>query len=113
MIRNLTLLLVVFIACSAYFCNVLTSADSCTGSLSATELSALEALYYSTNGDDWDWKSIKVYGAKWNFTNVTTFDPCTLKWQGITCSTLSAGACIIYEINLPDYNLYGTLPHEI
>jgi Leucine-rich repeat (LRR) protein len=84
---------------------------------SKQQLNALHALYNSTNGKNWDWETnTAVYGIKWNF-NVANANPCSSKWQGITCTygtqCTSAKPCNVISLALPAYDLIGSIPAAI
>ena len=82
--------------------------------VSSNEISALQSLYDSTNGESWDW-SAATAGAHWDFSGDP--NPCLDGWQGITCnsecSNIASSTCTISELDLPNYNLDGTLPLEL
>jgi hypothetical protein len=89
--------------------------------ISPGELSALEALYDSTNGTNWNWRTAdddnfyyEPYdgGAVWEFP-ASVSDPCSNNWQGITCVNTSLSSCFIENLELISYNLIGTLPSNI
>ncbi len=100
-------------------------------SISEGELDALEALYYSTNGADWNWRTadddynFNYYESYDNGTLIWMFpaslsDPCSNNWQGVTCisnaslaSVYSSPNCYIESLELTQYNLQGTLPSNI
>ena len=86
-----------------------------------SQISGLEYLYNSTNGDGWNWiPDYANYGIPWNFSAVddSVSNPCVDRWQGIQCSTncttdSSITTCNITTIFLMNFNLIGTLPPQI
>jgi hypothetical protein len=84
------------------------------------EIYALNALYNSTNGDEWLWRSESLRGPKWNFTT-SDANPCNTNgevWQGIECSLDvslcgDVQACHITSITMGRYNMQGTLPEAL
>ena len=74
---------------------------------STSQLSILQDLYESTNGDQWVYP---LFAIPWNF-NVPYPDPCAVgaTWYGISCS----GLCQISGINLISNNLHGVLPDSL
>ena len=77
----------------------------------AQEISALQDLYVSTNGNEWNWRNTS-YGIPWNF--VENCNPCTEHWQGVTCRLYPNNSTLhVIEIALSDYNLNGTLPSTL
>lgn len=78
-----------------------------------SEVSALQALYTSTSGDTWHWRTpYSFYGYPWNFT--ATANPCdqSKSWQGITCEQ-HGSTCNVLGIDLGSYDLRGVLPKEL
>ncbi|KAJ1418077.1 hypothetical protein B484DRAFT_400603, partial [Ochromonadaceae sp. CCMP2298] len=74
--------------------------------MAAVMLDALRALYDSTDGPNWDLSSGR---AEWNFT--AGANPCAERWQGVTCLGCSnGGQCFVSKLQLPSFNLVGTLP---
>lgn len=95
----------------------------CTGidvyqptTIPSSEYYALEDLYNSTDGENWLWGDIALYGPHW-------FDdspyPCsTPMWQGLNCSCVSAErsltkSCHVTDITLDNYLLKGILPPSL
>jgi hypothetical protein len=78
------------------------------------QIEALQDLYDSTNGWQWNWKvPLTEYGVKWNFSQ-TSPNPCIEGWQGISCSSdCSHAPCLITELVLDGYGLDGTLPMSL
>ncbi len=104
------------------------------------DIYALEALYNSTNGDDWDLANIgctireypasyvsfgayysNFTGSAWNFTrdgNGYMNDPCntsysnTSHWIGLDCECTSV-SCSVKKISLSCGNLVGRIPQEL
>ena len=86
------------------FHNQITMTES--DNIPAQEMSALQDLYVSTNGNEWNWRN-SSYGIPWNFTDNS--DPCTEQWQGVTCRLYpSSSTQHVIELSLSDYNLNGT-----
>jgi Leucine-rich repeat (LRR) protein len=84
---------------------------------SKQQLNALRILYNTTKGENWEWETdTAVYGIKWNF-NVANPNPCSSKWQGITCTYGTqceiTKPCNVITLVLPSYNLIGSLPEAI
>ena len=91
------------------FHNKINMMDS--ANISAQEMSALQDLYVSTNGNEWNWRNAS-YGIPWNFT--TNSNPCTENWQGVTCRLYpSSSTQHVIELSLSDYNLNGTIPTSL
>jgi hypothetical protein len=78
------------------------------------QVEALQDLYVSTNGWQWYWKEPELtFGAIWDF-NQSNPNPCSERWQGITCSSdCSSSPCVITELILDEYGLHGTLPMSL
>lgn len=81
-----------------------------------SELSALQNLYDSTNGDYWIWSNFADVGVPWNFTGDAR--PCTnnpsFNWEGILCSFEAANNSYhVQQLLLPGHNLTGTIPTSI
>lgn len=97
------------------------SQSLCSNAISLTEYNALYSFYNSTNGNDWNWKSVVEYGLKWNFDpdveggNASLSKPCTEHWQGLSCDFVidSSNTCYVKSLALVDYNLTGSLPSVI
>lgn len=75
----------------------------------SSELSALNALYISTQGANWTW-SLAAPGVPWNFTGEP--NPCAGNWQGVTCACAS-GLCHVTSLNLYSHSLHGYLPEDM
>lgn len=76
------------------------------------ELSALNDLYNSTDGEHWLWDG---YGKEWNFTEISP-NPCLEQWEGLICSsncTVVGVECHVVGILIQAYNLIGTIPPSI
>lgn len=87
--------------------------SSAASSVPSPQIAALQELYNRTGGLSWKWRNETVHGARWNFT-VVDVDPCTSKWQGITCSCdNSTAACNIVSLSLVDYGLLGFMPGSL
>jgi Leucine-rich repeat (LRR) protein len=93
--------------------SVLELAPNCTGSISSDTYQALEAFYDATGGSRWEWDSLQPESTIWRFPcELST--PCNDGWQGLSCAWNSDNtACEIQAIELPDYNLRGSLPTEL
>lgn len=76
-----------------------------------SEYLALYDFYDGFRGQNWTWTSS---GNHWNFTNLDANlnCPCTDEWQGLNC-TISATDCHVQNINLPYFNLNGSLADSI
>ena len=70
------------------------------------EISGLEFLYNSTNGQDWLWRGPV---GQWDFSG--SVNPCDPLWQGVTCDCSST--CTIVNLELSEYDLDGTIPPQI
>jgi Leucine-rich repeat (LRR) protein len=91
---------------------LLFSAHSSIQGVPGTEYDALEDLYNSTSGVNWDWRGAE-FGARWNFTSRSN-DPCLQHWQGINCTFVTQlESSAITSIKLAGYNLVGTLPSSL
>ena len=80
--------------------------------ISLAELNALEFLYNSTNGQNWNWTK---QGAIWRFPAYVS-DPSAYSWQGLKIVVSSGGGggqCEVQQLNLQTYNLLGTIPQQI
>ena len=76
------------------------------------EINGLYDLFNSTNGKGWLWLNTGLYGNIWTFDSKA--NPCLQHWQGVNCSQpLSATANTIVSIELPYYNLVGTIPGSL
>ena len=62
---------------------------------SSQQMSALYDLYNATNGSSWTWHSSDRFGIPWDFVNQS--NPCSDRWQGITCSCNSEPPIIFYH----------------
>jgi Leucine-rich repeat (LRR) protein len=87
-------------------------------SISTRSIQALEILFNSTKGEQWQWANEAINGPKWTFTSPQA-DPCNDQnrvWQGITCSSVPSicqlESCEIVSLILNAYNLEGTLPSQ-
>lgn len=80
-----------------------------TANIPQEELDALQALYFSTDGDNWYWDGDI---GQWDFsTNNPT--PCNDPvWQGLTCIVIE-DQYYIQNIELYGYNLDGSIPSSI
>lgn len=104
--------LLAFIVCIAWFSQIVYPYSQSCG-LPTSEIDGLYALYISTNGSLWQWKSESLYGYQWNFTNAYQQPVCgsgsVKSWQGIVCSCNGNSGHII-SINVASYGLRGPLP---
>lgn len=87
-----------------------TAGTTASDNISESQLSALQALYNSTNGAHWSWRNTS-FGAIWDFTS-TAPSPCGQNWQGVGC-TCTSSYCVVDSLNLTLYNLSGTLPFAL
>ena len=88
------------------------------------EITSLHALFDSTGGTEWRWKSTEVFGPVWDFTQDSNGqyvnNPCSTSdekvWQGIICSSgpsvCNNEVCHVTSILLPSFGLFGTLPTD-
>ncbi|KAJ1386792.1 hypothetical protein B484DRAFT_410095, partial [Ochromonadaceae sp. CCMP2298] len=77
--------------------------------MAAVMLDALRALYDTTDGPNWLWGDLSRGCAEWNFT--AGANPSAELWQGVTCGGCSnGGQCFVSKLQLPSFNLVGTLP---
>jgi Leucine-rich repeat (LRR) protein len=92
--------------------------DDCVGSISEVEYRALEALFNSTDGENWRWLPDAGSGpaSHWHFPATLT-EPCgSVTWEGLHCNatngdaTVSTVECYISDILLAQHNLAGTFP---
>lgn len=74
--------------------------------ISPLERQALENLYDSTDGPNWNY--LYDNGIPWNFFNPNT-NPCDELWYGITCSV----DYHVVDLSLEYSNLRGTIPATI
>jgi len=87
---------------------------STTVNIPVAEWNALYDLYNATNGPDWQWSDIPSQGIVWNFSSYSLNNPCVDQWQGISCNITSPLQYYhISSIELPSYNLVGTLPSTL
>ncbi len=89
----------------------LSFSHSLSCSISSTELDALQSLYISTNGQQWQWKDGKT---QWSFPAPLTA-PCSQNWAGVSCkqSSTNNSVCSVDILSLPLYNLAGPIPSDI
>lgn len=80
-----------------------------------SERDALKALYDSTQGQHWLWRS-SLYGYVWNFTDPMV-NPCNIThpWQGVICELFEGEESMFHvtSLELGAYNLDGRLPASI
>lgn len=100
------------------FLVMLAFCTSCDQSLPFAQYEALYDLYNATHGLFWNWKKDTLsYGSIWEFpatfpVNVSTADlaaPCTQSWQGVLCALISTDHCAVIVLELPSYNLVGSI----
>lgn len=76
-----------------------------------SELNALQELYISTGGENWNWDEQAALGTIWNFSQPDP-NPCLQNWQGIVCDCRSI-QCHVATLHLSHYGLNGTLPNSL
>ena len=78
-----------------------------TAGTSSGNIDALYDIYSAANGPDWRWGMLP--GIQWVFNS--TSDPCADHWQGVTCigCDSSESYCNVTKLNLPGYNMRGSL----
>lgn len=83
----------------------------CSLEIPYSQISALEALFYSTSGNDWCYSQFS--GLDWNFSDPSQV--CSGPWKGVecSCSQYHDNVSTIVSIQLSDACLDGTLPLEI
>jgi Leucine-rich repeat (LRR) protein len=91
--------------------------SDCIGPISEVEYTALEALYDSTDGENWRWRSVGGGGvaSHWHFP-ATLNEPCgTDTWDGLKCnsSALDDVGCYVSAVSLSEHNLVGPVPTAI
>jgi hypothetical protein len=88
----------------------------CAGSISAAEYEALEALYESTDGENWRYLPGSGIASHWHFP-ATLSEPCgTDTWEGLRCNATDndeASQCYVSAITLESHYLVGTIPSNI
>jgi hypothetical protein len=72
------------------------------GSIPIAERQALEALYKATDGDHW------THRVGWLGASGTECD-----WHGVQCAPGDNGSMNVFELDLFDNNLNGTIPNDI
>ena len=83
--------------------------DAINCNISIPEFHALQAVYTTCNGNEWNWPNSS---GQWNFpSNVAA--PCSDGWQGLVCKPMGGGQCSILQMSLNRFNLSGTLPVNI
>ncbi len=98
----------------------------CVGNISLSEYQGLQALFDSTNGDNWRWNPTLPTTTHWHFSssiptpNSELYSPCEELWQGLNCSysllpfsTINNGLCSIQNISLAGMNLEGSIPSAL
>jgi hypothetical protein len=76
-----------------------------SNNISPLERQALQDLYDSTDGPNWDYG---YGGTRWDFFNPYS-NPCNEHWNGIECSV----DYHVVELSLASSNLRGTIPSSI
>jgi Leucine-rich repeat (LRR) protein len=89
------------------------AADDCVGPISEVEYDALEALYDSTDGENWQWLPDGDPASRWHFP-ATLDEPCgTNTWEGLHCNTTGVSStdlgCYVLGVSLEHHNLFGTV----
>jgi Leucine-rich repeat (LRR) protein len=108
---HLLIIVVVVIICSL----IPSSESDCVGPISDTEYVALEALFDSTDGENWRWlPDGGGVASHWHFP-ATLEEPCgTDAWEGLRCNvTDDASQCYISDISLESHSLVGTIPSAL
>ncbi len=97
----------------------------CVGNISLSEFEGLQALFNSTNGENWRWNPTLPNTTHWHFppsqlSLVTElYSPCGDFWQGLNCSysllplSSNQGLCSIQNISLAGMNLVGSIPSTL
>jgi Leucine-rich repeat (LRR) protein len=124
-LRRLSVHLRVALLLGCSFCSVFFSLCDAVvvNPLPNAQLDALQDLYLATNGVSWLWRPVESSNAvEWNFKTVLgeTPNPCSPIWQGLNCSSECSSTnrsvykyCTLTALELPRYNLSGTLPASI
>lgn len=101
-------------------CIVCQPSEICSKPIGELEFLALQSLYYSLNGYNWNWhQPYEVFGNPWNFTDTDAKRalelPCGNDWQGITCSENPENVleCVIDLLEIRGVNATGSLPTSI
>jgi len=81
-------------------CVLLCMFGSAFAALQANQLSALQDLYNQCSGTSWT-----------SQTNWMTGDPCSSKWEGVTCDTATASTVTV--LNLDGFGLVGSIPASL
>lgn len=80
-------------------------------SLPTEEFNALQDLYVSTKGNNWNWQpNTTLCGIEWDFNDTRYGNPCStiFPWQGVTCSSACGESpCNVQTLILSDYGLNG------
>jgi Leucine-rich repeat (LRR) protein len=94
-------------------------AERCKYALSQAEFSALQNIYFATDGPSWQCKS---QGNAWNFSDIDYSNdnylirPCNDTWTGVHCYLLSDTAgpqCSVFSLDLSQCMLDGTISSDI
>ncbi len=102
------------------------SVGECVGNISLSEFQGLQALFVSTQGENWMWNPSFPLATQWHFSNSSPIPssdlnaPCQDMWQGLNCSysilplaNNKEGLCSIQNISLAGMNLIGTIPASL
>lgn len=72
-----------------------------------SEVQSLCDFYNKTNGQNWNWNETAFsYSTMWNCSHESTSDPCTDKWQGVSCFCGSID-CTVTNLIFSDMSLSG------
>jgi hypothetical protein len=108
----MTILRCLFILCLTLSCFLTTAEeDGETLPFPSAQLAALNDLYISTKGYQWNWRQIEGGGSIWNFS-LPDANPCFDQWQGINC-TIGTTEYVVSTLRLYNYGLEGALPTTI
>ncbi len=88
---------------------LISNANHTCNNFTSIELYALQDLYNSANGQQWEWIS---NGTSWDFhysLNRTVINPCKEQWDYLICNS----QCHIIALIFPPMNLQGYIPDSI
>lgn len=110
--RNEYVVLLLLLLLTSTTLLVVHSSVVCTSAPPDTEVRALQALYDSTQGEDyWAWQPTDTAGQVWNFT--TSPNPCD-NWQGVECRQANTALpCQVDSLVLDGYDLVGSIPRAL